>query len=121
VFSALQYQDAAKYIVDSAQSLVFSEAVMSKRWFDGLPANLKTAVMEAANKTTAESIPWGIDFVAAQRKSWVEKGGEIIPLPAAEKAELMAKMRPVGDDIVKTKPELKGLHDLLVATARRTQ
>ena len=46
---------------------------------------------------------------------------KIIALPAADKAELMAKLGSVGDDIVKTKPELKPLWDLLVATAKRSE
>jgi hypothetical protein len=33
----------------------------------------------------------------------------------------MAKMRPVGDDIVKSKPELKPLWDLLLAAAEKTK
>jgi hypothetical protein len=33
----------------------------------------------------------------------------------------MAKMRPVGDDIVKSKPELKPLWDLLLAAADKAK
>jgi len=121
VFGALQYQDTAKYITESGQSYIFSQAFLSKRWFDALPADLKSAVGAASNKAAAEAIPWSLDFLDAQRKVWVEKGGEVIALSAADKAELMAKMSPVGDDIVKTKPELKPLWDLMVATAKRTR
>ena len=67
-----------------------------------------------------EVIPWSLDFLGQQRKVWTEKGGEVIALSAAEHAELMAKMAPIGDDIVKTKPELKPLWDQLVATAKRS-
>jgi TRAP-type C4-dicarboxylate transport system substrate-binding protein len=121
VFGALQYQDTAKYITESGQSYIFSQAFLSKRWFDALPADLKSAVEAASNKAAAEAIPWSLDFLNAQRKAWVDKGGEVIALSAADKAELMAKMSPVGDDIVKTKPELKPLWDLMVATAKRTR
>jgi hypothetical protein len=34
---------------------------------------------------------------------------------------MMAKVTPVGDDIVKTKPEPKPLRELLRATAKRTR
>jgi hypothetical protein len=33
----------------------------------------------------------------------------------------MTKMRPVGDDIVKSKPELKPLWDLLIAAAAKAK
>jgi hypothetical protein len=41
-------------------------------------------------------------------------------LPAADRAELMAKMEPIGGDIVKTKPALKPLWEQMVATAKRS-
>ena len=120
VFSALQYQDTAKYMVETGQSFIFSQAVLSKRWFDGLPADLQADVMSTSREAAAIAIPWSVDFLDAQRKEWVKKGGEVSSLPAADHAELMAKMAPVGDDIVKAKPELKPMWDLLVAAVKRT-
>jgi TRAP-type transport system periplasmic protein len=121
VLSALQYQDTAKYIIDTDHSLVFTEVVMSKRWFDALPKDLQAAVVAAGDNATSQAIPWGLDLIVSERKAWVAKGGEIIALSPADKAELMARMRPIGDEIVKTKPDLKPLYDLMVAAARRTQ
>jgi hypothetical protein len=64
--------------------------------------------------------PWEIDFLAQQRKIWVKKGGEIdVPSPA-DKDEMVAKLSTVGDDIVKTKPQLEPLWDLLRAAAKRS-
>jgi TRAP-type C4-dicarboxylate transport system substrate-binding protein len=94
--------------------------VFSKRWFDALPPDLKAIVMSTADQARAEVIPWSLDFIGQQRKTWMEKGGEAIALSAADRAELMTKMSPIGDEIVKTKPELKPLWDQLVAAAKRT-
>jgi TRAP-type C4-dicarboxylate transport system substrate-binding protein len=92
---------------------------MSKRWFDGLPADLQEQVMAAAKQAETEVRPWALDFIASQRKAWTDNGGELIAL--ADKAELMAKLAPVGDDIVKTKPVLKPMWDQLVATVKRSK
>jgi TRAP-type C4-dicarboxylate transport system substrate-binding protein len=121
VFTALQYQGAAKYMLETGQAYIFSMAVMSKRWFDPLPADLKSAVLSSAQQATQEVIPWGAEFITAQRKVWADKGGEVIDLSTADHDELIAKLRPVGDDIVKTKPELKPMWDALVAAAKRAQ
>jgi len=121
VFTALQYQAAAKYMTETSHAYIFSEAVFSKRWFDALPPDLQAAVRQTADETTKEVITWSITFIEDQQKVWVAKGGEILHLSAAEKAELMAKMRPVGDDIVKSKPELKPLWDLLLAAAEKAK
>jgi TRAP-type C4-dicarboxylate transport system substrate-binding protein len=120
VFSALQYQGTAKYMTETGQAYIFSIAMLSKRWFDGLPPDLQGVVMATSRQAAAEAIPWSLDFLAEQRKAWVDKGGEVIALPAAERSEMMAKLASVGDDIVKAKPELKPLWDLMVATAKRS-
>jgi TRAP-type C4-dicarboxylate transport system substrate-binding protein len=120
VFTTLQYQGAAKYMTETGQAYIFSIAVLSKRWFDGLPADLQGLVMATAKQAGAEAAPWAIDFIGSQRKLWTEKGGEVIVLPAADKAEMMSKLASVGDDIVKTKPELKPLWNQMVATAKRS-
>src|SRR6266481_3059486 len=118
VFTTLQYQSAARYMTETDQAYIFSIAVLSKRWFDGLPADLKGLVMAAAKQAEAEVTPWALDFTDSQRKLWAEKGGETITLPAADKAEMMAKLASVGEDIVKTKPDLKPLWDQMVEIGR---
>ncbi len=119
VFAALQYQGAAKYITETGHAYIFSVAMLSKKWFDGLPNDLKAIVMTSAKQAQTEVLPWSLDFIVSQRKTWTNNGGEVITLSAADHAELMQKMRPIGDDVVKTKPELKALWDLLVAAAQR--
>jgi len=96
VFAALQYHGTTKYMVETGQSYIYSAAFLSKRWFDALPADLQSAIMTTAKQVEGEAIPWAFEFLAAQRKAWVEKGAEIINLSAAEKAELMQKMSTVA-------------------------
>ena len=120
VFTTLQYQSVARYLTETDQAYIFSMAVLSKRWFDALPADLQGLVIAAARQAQAEATPWALDFIGSQRKVWAEKGGEVIALPAADKADMMSKLASVGDDIVKTKPELKRLWDQMVATAKRS-
>jgi TRAP-type C4-dicarboxylate transport system substrate-binding protein len=119
VFSTFQYQDTAKYITEPGQSYVSNIVVLSRKWFDGLPAALQNVLRAAAMQIDKEMFPWSLEFLANQRRAWIEKGGELIALSPNDRAELIAKTRTVGDDIVKAKPELKLMWDLLVTTARR--
>ncbi len=57
----------------------------------------------------------------AQRKLWIDKGGEVLALSAADRAELLQKMAPIGPDIVKSKPDLKPIWEQLVAAAKRNE
>ncbi len=121
VFAAFRYYDTAKYMNETGHSFVFSLAAMSKRWFDTLPADLQAMVLATAREVTVEVNPWEIAYLAQQRKIWTEKGGEFDVLSPADKAELTAKTGTIGDDIVKTKPELQPLWAQLKAAAKRTR
>jgi TRAP-type C4-dicarboxylate transport system substrate-binding protein len=119
-FTTLQINEVAKYFTETRQAYVLSIAVVSKRWFDGLPPDLQEAVTAAAKQAESEVIPWELDFLDAQRKAWAVKG-EVIALTEADRGELIAKVGSVGDDIVKTKPVLKPLWEQLLAAAKRNQ
>jgi len=119
VFTTFQYQDAARYVTETGQSYIFSIAMTSKRWFDTLPADLQSQVISVARQTAAEVTPWAFDFHVSQRKTWTGKGGELIALPATDQAELFAKLATVGDDIVKSKPDLKPMWEQMVRAAKR--
>jgi TRAP-type C4-dicarboxylate transport system substrate-binding protein len=95
-------------------------AAMSKRWFDTLPPDLQTMVLDTAQEVGVGINPWVLDFLVRQRKIWVDKGGELEALSPADKAEMMAKVSPVAEEIVKTKPELKPMWELLRAAAKRS-
>jgi TRAP-type transport system periplasmic protein len=121
VFSPLGYYASAKYMNETGQAIIFSLAAMSKRWFDTLPADLQSMVLATAQEIGIEVNPWEVDFLARQRKIWVEKGGVINILSATDHAALTARTATIGDDIVKTKPELKPLWDQLRAAVERTR
>jgi len=119
VFSALGYYEIARYN-ETGQAFVFVLAALSKRWFETLPTDLQPIVLETAQEVGTEVNPWVIDFLVRQRKNWIEKGGQLDALSPADRAEMMAKTNTIGDDIVKTKPELKPLWELLRAAAKRS-
>jgi TRAP-type transport system periplasmic protein len=121
VFTPSGFYDTAKYMNETGHAFVFSLATMSKRWFDTVPPDLQAMIIATAREISAEVNPWEVEYLVRQRKVWVEKGGELDMLSPADHAELMAKTSPIGDDIVKTKPELKPLWDELKATARRNR
>jgi len=120
IFTPFRYWDTAKYVNETDHAFAFNLAVVSKRWFDALPDDLKPIVLSTAAEIGTEINVWQADWFDRQRKTWVENGGELNMLSPADKSEMMGKIGSVGDDIVKTKPELKPLWDLLRAAAKRS-
>jgi TRAP-type C4-dicarboxylate transport system substrate-binding protein len=119
VFGALKYYDAAKYMVETRHAYFYSITMLSKRWFDALPADLQTQVMATSKAVATEVLPWSLDFLERSRANWKANGGEMVTLPEAESNELQQKLATVGDDIVKGKPDMKEMWDKLVAVSKR--
>lgn len=117
VLTAFRYYDAAKYILESEQAMVSVVTVLSKIWFDGLPADLQAVVADAGQRASAEVFPWAVEFIAKQRKVWTEHGGELVQLSAADHAELNKLLKPVGAEVTSKKPEEAALYALLQKTA----
>ena len=68
VFGALKYYDAAKYMVETRQAYFYSVAMLSKRWFDGLPADLQEQIMShQARRSPREVLPWSLEFLEQSR------------------------------------------------------
>jgi len=120
VDTTMRYYDAAKYITQTNQPFIFSMAFLSKKWFDTLPKDLQTILDTDAGKAAAEVNPWEADFFVKMSKDWSEHG-EIIDLPANEQAELISTVKTVGQDVVKTKPDLAQPYAVFVAAAKRTK
>ncbi|HEY7663840.1 MAG TPA: TRAP transporter substrate-binding protein [Xanthobacteraceae bacterium] len=119
VYTTMQYQDAAKYVIETDQPYLNSIIVMSKKWLDSLPPDLQKIVRDDAAKTSQDIVPFVKDFFAKQRKVWSDKGGELISLPAAEQAAMVEKISSIGDDLSKNKPELNKAVKTVFESAKR--
>jgi TRAP-type C4-dicarboxylate transport system substrate-binding protein len=121
VFTTMQYQDAAKYIVENDQPYLNSIIVMSRKWLDGLPPDLQKIVRDDAQSTSTEIVPFVKDFFAKQRHIWTDKGGELISFPPAEQAAMLEKISTIGEDLSKSKPELNKTVMTVFASANRNK
>ena len=121
IYTTMHYQDAAKYVVETGQPWISVAVVLSKKWFDGLPADLQTILRADAGAVTKQIVPFTGDFFAAQRKKWVASGGELISLPAADETAMMAKVSSIGNDLSQSQPELNQAIRLVFAAAARNK
>jgi TRAP-type C4-dicarboxylate transport system substrate-binding protein len=121
VFSAMHYQDAAKYITDTGQPVVFGLAAISKKWFDALPADLQQIIDKDAAAAAIAVNPQAAEIIAKADKSWTDSGGEIIKLPPDEQAAMLKTLASVGEDVSKTKPALSAAYKVVTDAAQRTK
>ena len=121
VFATMHYQDAAKYVTEIGQPVIFGIVEISKKWYDGLPADLREIVDRAASAESVNINSWVVDFNAKARRDWISGGGELISLPAQEQSAMVNALASVGEDVSATKPELHSAYHIISEAAQRTR
>jgi TRAP-type transport system periplasmic protein len=121
VFVTMHYQDAAKYVTEIGQPAIFGVAELSKKWYDGLPADLQGIVDQAAASVSVKINPWIVEFNAEARQHWISAGGELISLPVEEQSTMVSALASVGKDISAAKPELYAAYHVIIDAAQRNQ
>ena len=83
VFVAFKYHDAAPNLLDTQLWALVSIALVSKVWYDRLPADLQKAVRETGSNIEPELDRWQVERIAKDTKDWADRGGRIAKLSAA--------------------------------------
>ena len=119
IYSAMHYQDAAKYVTDIGQPVAFGIATVSKKWYDGLPPDLQKIIDDDAAKANDQVNPQTVDIVAHANKTWTDSGGELINLPKDEHAAMLKTLASGAEAVAKAKPALTGPYQTMVTAAQR--
>jgi len=120
VYVPFHYVDAAKYVTETNQPAIFAIIEISQKWYDTLPKDLQQLVDRDAAAEAVQINPWGLAFRHEMQKKWVAQGGELIKLPQAEQAQMMATLASVGEDVSKSSPSLHEAYETVLAAAKRT-
>jgi TRAP-type C4-dicarboxylate transport system substrate-binding protein len=121
IYAAMHYIDAAKFVTDIGQPVVFGLAAVSKKWYDALPADLQQIIDKAGAAASIQVNPETVAINERADKSWIAAGGELIKLPADEQAAMLKTLASVGEDVSKTKPALSAAYKVVTDAAARTK
>ena len=121
VLTTMHFYDVAKYLYESNHQIVTSITVVSKIWYDKLPPDLQKVIDDSGQRASKDVYQWTVDFAGTQRQGWLKAGGEIVQPPAAEHAQLMKLMQPIGAEVTAKKAEEKALYELLQQAAKRNE
>ena len=121
VFSSMHYQEAAKYVTETGQPAIFGIVEVSKKWYDSLPADLREIVDKNAASESVAINPQAIELNERARKTWTERGGELISLPPDEQSAMLQILASVGEDVSKNKPQLSAAYQVVTEAAQRTR
>jgi len=117
VFTTFRYYDLTKYLTETGYSMITSMSLVSKPWFDKLPADLRTMVIEEADALEPDLYKWGQAENDNAAKVWTGAGGELIHLPPADQAEMMRRIAVVAEQVLGGNPATKDLYNVLKTRA----
>lgn len=120
VLSALRYFDTAKHILETQHGVVTAVTVINQAWFRALTPDLQAIVTTAGREVSAGLFQWSVDFIEQQRVAWRQNGGEIVNLDQAGRADLDQRFAGIVDQVWGSKPQVRALSEVMLATARRT-
>ena len=119
IFVTLKYQDVSKLVTVTNDTMLVPVATVSKVWLEKLPPDLQKAVVDAGEVAQRRTDAFTAEFMAGMPKRWIEAGGEILALPEAERAKVVAALKAVGDDVTKDDPPVKAFFERVRATAAK--
>ncbi len=118
-FVAFRYYDAAPNMLDTALWALMPVALVSKAWYSRLPPDLQKAVVETGRNIEPEVHKWQIQRIADDRKTWTEKGGKMVKLPANEHDDAAKRVAGAVQAVLAKNAPSKELYDKLKAIADR--
>lgn len=118
VYVNFKYHDLAKTMTVTEDSYLTSFVAISGMWLARQSADLQKLIYDEARAIEPEIQAWANAYEDKMLAQWKTDGGEIVRLPAADQAELMRRMKGVGEKVVQDRPILKPLYDQLLATAK---
>jgi TRAP-type C4-dicarboxylate transport system substrate-binding protein len=121
IFTTFKYYDIVKYVTESHDAIILSVGFVNTSWFNRLPKDLQKMILEEGKALEKPMLEWTLDFNEKARKIWKDHGGELIRLSPADQAEMMRRHSTVGADVVKKKPGLKKIYNLLSEVAKETR
>lgn len=113
VYLAFKYHDAAPHLIDTHLWAIITVSLVSKTWYDRLPADLQKAIHDSADKVEPALVKWTIDHAESNKKAWGAAGGKIYNLSDTEQEEAVRRVGAAIQPILAKNAPLKTFYDKL--------
>jgi TRAP-type transport system periplasmic protein len=112
VFVSFKMTDLVKIVTVTNDTMIISIAMVSKRWLDTLPQDLRQLVIDTGLAVQVKDQQWQTQFTKDLEHQWVGMGGEVHMLPPDDLAKMRTLLTDTGDEVTKSQP---AVHDMLEA------
>ena len=119
IFVAFKMNNLVKTVTQTNDTQIVAIAMVSKRWLEGLPPEVRKLVLDTGLGIQAKAQAFEQEFSQGQDRAWAEMGGEVRALPPEDVAQMKTLLTPVGDEVTKNQPALHALLEEVRATAAK--
>jgi TRAP-type C4-dicarboxylate transport system substrate-binding protein len=117
VYVAFRYYDVAPNVVDTFLWALTSTSMVSKVFYDKLPADLQKIVIDSGNKLEPIIHKWQTQRIKDDYKAWADRGGKVVKLSAAEQADAVKRVDAAVRSVLDKNAPSKDLYTKLKAIA----
>jgi TRAP-type transport system periplasmic protein len=122
IFTTFKYYDIVKDVTSvDGDGTILSMFYVAKKWFDGLPADVRKAVLDTSAALEPEMNKWSVDEIVKGEATWKAHGGQIHRITGPDQVEFQKRMRAAADEVANKNPRIKDAYNLMVERAKATQ
>ncbi len=119
IFVSFKMINLVKVVTVTNDTMIISIAMVSKKWLDSLPPDLRQMVIDTGHAIQPKAQAWEEQFAASLDKKWAAMGGQIHKLPPADLAAMKTLLTPVGDEVTKSQPAVHAMLEEVRAVAAK--
>ena len=119
VFVPFKMNTLVKVVTITNDTEIVSIAMVSKRWLDSLPPDLRQLVIDTGRAIEPRAQDWTVQSLKQLQQQWIELGGEVHVLPAGDMAKMATLLAPVGDEVTKPQPAVHDFYEQIRAVAAK--
>ena len=119
VFVNFKFNDIAKTVTETDDTLLVPVGVLSKAWLSKLPQDLAQMVVEEGRKLQSRVQGISFKYEEDMQNRWRAAGGEVVRLPTADQAKLVQLLKPIGTEVTKSDPALSTFYKRVSDVAAR--
>ena len=112
-FEMGKYYEVSKYILTEPKGAEVTIFMMNKDWLNSLPADLQTAVMDAAAEVIPLAETYARESQEEAKEIMQEAGVQIIDASPDFRAQLVEKSKGVHETFLKDNPDAKEIYEQL--------
>ena len=122
IFTTFKYYDIVKDLTTvDGDGTILSMFYVGKKWFDGLPAEVRKLILDTSAALEPEMNQWSVDENVKAEVQWKAHGGQIHRITGPDQVEFQKRMRAAADEVAQKNPRIKDAYNLMVQRAKATE